>query len=136
MRRLLAASSGMLLLAGSSAALAQSCDEYNPNGPTETAKVVLTHNDSIGPWTGEMRTFVQTGSIGKVDVSAVSARPSGRLRAVSAEPEISRISPRGGEQLKGIAIVVSTYDKRPPARVVVTLRQVCAKYFRDTFLYY
>ena len=136
MRRLLVAVSGVLLLACSQGAWAQGCDEYDPTGPSETAKIILTHNDSVGPWTGELRTFVDTGSIGPVAVSAVSATPSGRLRAVSAKPEISRISPHAGEHLKGIAIVVSTWDKKPPARVVVTLRQVCAKYFRDTFLYY
>jgi hypothetical protein len=117
-------------------AVAAPCDEYDPTAPGRTASVTLTRNDSMGPGERELRTFVATGSIGKVDVVNISASPRGDVRAVSAVPEISRLSPHYGEQLRGIAIVVTPTGDALPAKVVVTLRQVCAQYFRDTFLYY
>ena len=53
-----------------------------------------------------------------------------------AAPHVSRLSPDFGEQLKGIAVTVSLASKHRPAAVTVQLRQVCAKYFRNSFLYY
>lgn len=114
---------------------APDCDEYNPLSPALTGKITVQVDDSLGPASGELRTFVETGSIGKVDITNISASPKG-IGPVSAVPEISRLSPRGGEQLKGIAIAVRVPNHNPRARVVLTLRQVCAQHFRDTFLYY
>ncbi len=117
-------------------AFAGQCDAYNPMAPARTASVTLTRNDSMGPGERELRTFVVTGSIGRVDVANISASPRGSVRAVSAVPEISRLSPEYGEQLRGISIVVTPSGDALPGKVTVTLRQVCAEYFRDTFLYY
>src|SRR4029077_19390332 len=71
-----------------------------------------------------------------VAVRVVSSTPHGIVRVVTASPELSRVSPNYGEQLKGIAITVSLRNRAPPATVVLDLRQVCAEYFRNTFLYY
>jgi hypothetical protein len=49
---------------------------------------------------------------------------------------VSRVSPLYGEQLKGIAVAVSLRGRARPGTVVLSLRQVCAEYFRNTFLYY
>ena len=38
--------------------------------------------------------------------------------------------------VKGIAVTVSLAGGGRPSAVTVSLRQVCAKYFRDSFLYY
>ena len=51
-------------------------------------------------------------------------------------PEISTISPYFGERLKGIKVAVSLTKTRQPVSVVLKLRQVCARHFRNTFLYY
>ena len=83
-----------------------------------------------------MRSFIETDSLGKVDVAVVSASPPGSVLGVSAIPEVSRISPHFGERLKGIALDVALVSPAEPARVVLDLRQVCATHFRNTFLYY
>lgn len=83
-----------------------------------------------------MRSFVDTGSIGMVEGAIVSATPPGIVASFSAVPEISRFSPHDGEALKGIAVAVRLAHASRRVRVVIGLRQVCASYFRDTFLYY
>jgi hypothetical protein len=119
------------------------CDQYDPSGPIGSARIALdsrdlVHRGSDGGGGGhEMRSFIETGSIGKVDVAIVSASPPGAVLGISATPEISRLSPYFGERLKGIAIdvaLVAAAAQRP--RVVLDLRQVCARHFRNTFLYY
>ena len=57
-------------------------------------------------------------------------------RSTLEDPTLSRFSPRYGERLKGIAVAVSLKRGATPVTVAVRLRQVCAGYFRDTFLYY
>ncbi|HKG85381.1 MAG TPA: hypothetical protein VKB16_19860, partial [Beijerinckiaceae bacterium] len=71
-----------------------------------------------------------------VDVGIVASSPPGAVVGVSAVPEISMFSPHHGERLKGIAIAVSLAESRRPVSVVLHLSQVCAKHFRNTFLYY
>ena len=83
-----------------------------------------------------MRSFIETGSIGKVDAAIISETPRGAIIAMAALPEISRASPYYGEELKGIAVTVALGASRRPARIVLDLRQVCARHFRNTFLYY
>ena len=73
---------------------------------------------------------------GRADAEIVSSVPHGVVRSFFAGPEISRYSPHYGEALKGIAVGVSLEPTRRPVRVVVRLRQVCAQYFRNSFLYY
>ena len=126
---------GLSAVMAGAAVAAPACDEYNPLSPSLTGKITVQADDWTGPGSGELRTFVETGSIGKVDITNVSASPKG-IGPVSAAPQISRLSPHGGEQLKGIAVVVRLPNHNPRARVVLTVRQVCARYFRDTFLYY
>ena len=134
--RALAYGGGLLALA-SGGAVAGACDEYNPLGPAMSAQITLNATDFTDEMRDEMRSFIATDSIGKVDVAVVSASPGDAVLGISAVPEISRFSPSYGEELKGIAIAVALRDGgRRPVRLTLSLRQVCAKYFRNTFLYY
>jgi hypothetical protein len=112
------------------------CDEYDPAGPMGRASLALSANDFTDDSRDELRTFVETDSIGRVDVAVISASPPGTVLDFSAGPTVSRFSPYYGEELKGIAVAVRVAAGRRPVRVVLDLRQVCAKRFRDTFLYY
>jgi hypothetical protein len=131
-----ACGAGVLVLCLPSASPAAPCDEYDPADPSRSAQITLNARDFVDQRYDEMRSFVATGSIGKVAVRVVSSTPRGIVRGVSASPELSRVSPNYGERLKGIAIVVSLRNRTPPATVVLNLSQVCAEYFRNTFLYY
>jgi hypothetical protein len=123
---------------GAPAALLQPCDQYNPASPAGNARIALDSGDLVDRRgrEREMRSFIETGSIGKVDVAVVSATPPGAVRTVSAIPEISRPSRYFGERLKGIALDVALAPGGAPVRVVLDVRQVCARDFRNTFLYY
>lgn len=118
------------------------CDQYDPYSPVGSARITLDSHDLVhrgggGGRGGEMRSFIETGSLGRVDFVVVRATPADAVAGISAVPEISRISPYFGERLKGIALdvaLVSVEDKR--AEVVLDLRQVCAWHFRNTFLHY
>jgi hypothetical protein len=112
------------------------CDEYNPFGPARIGEITLNATDFADEDGTEILSFVETESIGKVDVEIVRATPARIVHAVSAMPEISTISPYHGERLKGIKIAVSLNKTKQPVSVVLKLRQVCAKHFRNTFLYY
>jgi hypothetical protein len=131
-----ACAAGLFALGLPSALSAAPCDEYEPTGPARSAQITLNARDFVDQRYDEMRSFVATGSIGKVAVRVVSSTPRGIVSGVSASPELSRISPNYGERLKGIAITVSLRNRAPPATVVLNLKQVCAEYFRNTFLYY
>ena len=128
----------VLLVISCSAALsaAPPCDEFDPFGPTRSAQIRLDAGDLLDEDGTEMRSFIATDSIGRVDVAVVGSVPGDAVRAVSAVPEISMFSPHYGEQLKGIHVAVSLAGGRQPVSVVLDLRQVCAKHFRNTFLYY
>lgn len=117
-------------------AAAPLCDEYNPAGPAGSARVELNSTDFLDAAGTEIRSFIATDSIGRVDVRLVAATPRGIVRGVSAVPEISMLSPNHGERLKGINVAVSLAPTQRPVSVVLDLRQVCAKHFRNTFLYY
>ena len=127
---------GLLVFCVPATLSAAPCDEYDPAGPSRSAQITLNARDFVDQRHDEMRSFVATGSVGNVAVRVVSSTPHGIVREVAASPELSRVSPNYGEQLKGIAIVVSLRNRAPPATVVLDLRQVCAEYFRNTFLYY
>jgi hypothetical protein len=139
-RSIVSASGALLGLAALSigARAAPLCDEYNPYAPARTGEIILDATDFADEDGTEMLSFVETQSLGKVDVEIVRAIPARSVRAVSAVPDISEMSPHHAEQLKGIKVTVSlTKTKaRQPVRVVLKLRQVCAKHFRNTFLYY
>jgi hypothetical protein len=128
----------IVLLLGLSAAAraAGPCDEADPFGPAGSTQITLSPADVTDAIGDELRTFVATDSLGRVDFAVVSSRPAGIVRGIWARPEISRFSPNYGEALKGIAVTVSLAGGGRPAAVTVSLRQVCAKYFRDSFLYY
>ena len=128
---------GMLLLGlPAVAGAAPPCDEYDPASPQRSVQIRLNASDFLDESRDEMRSFIATGSLGRVDVSVVSSTPGIIVRGVSATPEISRFSPLYGEQLKGIAIAVSLNSRGAPATVILHVRQVCAERFRNTFLYY
>jgi hypothetical protein len=131
-----ACGAGLLLLCSPWAVSAAPCDEYDPAGPARSTRITLNSSDFVDQRRDEMRSFVETGSIGRVDVAIVSSMPHGIVRGVSAIPEVSRMSPHYGEELKGIAIAVSLGHGVGAATVTLNLRQVCAGYFRNTFLYY
>ena len=115
---------------------AQPCDEADPFGPADSTRITLSTADFVDEARAELRSFVATDSLGRVDFAVVSARPAGIVRTISAVPGVSRVSPYHGEQLKGIAVTVSLASRKRPATVIVNLRQVCARHFRDSFLYY
>ena len=112
------------------------CDEYDPAAPSRSAQIRLDSGDFVDEDGREMRSFIATDSIGKVDVRVVSSTPGDIVHAVSAVPEISMLSPYHGERLKGIHVAVSLAGTKRPVSVVLKLRQVCARHFRNTFLYY
>ena len=126
----------LFLLCRPTALPAATCDEYNSASPARTTQVTLSSSDAVDESRDELRSFIETGSLGRVTVSVLSANPSGIVGAVSATPEVSDFSSRYGERLKGIAVTVRLKTGRQPAEVVLRLRQVCARYFRNTFLYY
>jgi len=127
----------MVLLAASLGAQAAGpCDEYNPAGPARSAVIALTPTDFVDEQRDELRSFVETGSIGPVEASIVSSVPRGIVHGFVAVPEVSRFSPYYGEALKGIAVGVTFEPTRRPVRVLVRLRQVCGRFFRNSFLYY
>ena len=126
----------VLAAADPAAASAAPCDEYDPTAPVYSADIALTAGDFVNEERDEVRTFVATGSLGRVDATIVSSVPRGVVRSFFAGPEVSRYSPDHGEALKGIAVGVALERTRRPFRVVVRLRQVCAQYFRNSFLYY
>jgi hypothetical protein len=132
----IAAAGGVAVLHAAAAPAAEPCDEYDPWGPARTASIVLGPGDLTAPGGAEMRSFVVTDSLGKVDVAIRSAMPRQSVGAVSAQPEVSGFSPYYGEKLKGVGVVVRLRQGARPATIVLELRQVCARYFRNTFLYY
>ena len=131
-----ACGAGLFLLCCPAMLSAAPCDQFDPTGLARSIQITLNSGDFIDERRDEMRSFIATGSLGKVDVSVRSSTPAGIVRGVSATPEVSRFSPHYGEQLKGIVIAVSLKRGGGPAVVVVQLRQVCAEYFRNTVLYY
>ena len=122
------------LAAAPSASGATGCDENDPNGPVRSGQITLTANDSVDESRAELRTFVVTGSLGKADAAIVAATPPGVASGVTAEPHLSRLTPDYGEQLKGVEVIAALKGSNRSAKVVVRLRQVCAEYFRDSFL--
>jgi hypothetical protein len=129
-------SAGLFILCCPSVLSAAPCDQFDPAGPARSAQITLNSGDFVDESGDEMRSFVATGSLGKVDAAVVSSTPGSIVRGVTAVPEVSRFSPLYGEQLKGIAITVSLNGGARPATVVLGLRQVCAEYFHRTILYY
>lgn len=122
------------LAAAPRAAGAAGCDENDPNGPMRSGQITLTANDSVDESRAQLRTFVVTGSLGKVDAAIVASTPSGVASGVTATPHLSRLTLDYGEQLKGVEVVVGLKGGDRSAKVIVRLRQVCAEYFRDSFL--
>lgn len=112
------------------------CDQFDPLGPTASTRIALDSRDLVHRHGGELRSFIETGSLGRVAVAVADASPSAIVLGISAIPEISRLSPYFGERLKGIALDVTVAAAGAPVRVVLDVRQVCARHFRSTFLYY
>jgi len=125
----------VLVVAGGGPARAQSCDEHNPKSPAATTQVTLDASDFTDEARNEMRSFILTGSLGPVTARVVAANPPGIVQSLSATAEVSHLSPNYGEQLKGIDIRIQLKRHDRTASVSVSLRQVCARYFRNTFLY-
>ena len=134
MQRWLFPAAMILGLAAAAPARAAECDEHNPQGPMRSGQVTLTAGDSADDRRTELRSFVETGSLGRVDASVVGANPPGIVRSVAAEPHLSRLSPGFGERLKGIEVVANLTARDPAVRIVVRLRQVCAEHFHESFL--
>lgn len=127
----------LLLTAGAPVFGAESLCQANGFGAGDrSAEITLTAADFYDPYGEEMRTFVDTGSLGAVTAEIVSARPHDIVRSFSAVAARSRLSPYFGEDLKGINVTVSLHRSRTPPVVRLRLTQACARYLRDTFLYY
>ena len=126
------------VLAGWPTALsAAPCDEFNPFGPARTAHITLDGTEILDiDNSDEMLSFVETGSLGRVDVSVLSSMPHGVVRHISAVPHVSRLTREAGEHLKGVELALSLNGAARHARVVLSVRQVCARHFRHTFLHY
>jgi hypothetical protein len=118
------------------AALGAPCDQFDPAGPARSARITLDASDFSDASGDELRSFIATGSLGRVEVAVLSMTPPGIVHGVSAVAGTSRFSPHYGESLNGIAVAVALRGRARPARVVLQLRQVCAENFRKTFLYY
>ncbi|HEY1795026.1 MAG TPA: hypothetical protein VGG57_02790 [Stellaceae bacterium] len=125
----------VVVIAGAGGARAQSCDENNPKSPARTTQVLLGASDFTDEAHDALRSFILTGSLGPVTARVVAASPPGIVQSMNATAEISRLSPNYGEQLKGIDIRVTLKRHDRAASISVSLRQVCAQYFRNTFLY-
>ena len=67
-----------------------------------SVKITLSASDFVSEEGDEMRSFVATGSLGRVAAAIVSSSPKDLVRSLVAAPEISRFSPLYGEELKGI----------------------------------
>jgi hypothetical protein len=127
---------GLLVLGCPAALSAAPCDQYDPHSPSRSTQITLNSSDFVDESRDQMRSFIATGSLGNVEAAVLSSTPRGIVGSFSAIPQMSRVDRRYGEQLEGIAITVSFRNGAGPATVVVSLRQVCAQYFRNTFLYY
>ena len=90
-----------------SAGAAPLCDESNPLAPARTGEITLDATDFADEDGTEILSFIETQSVGKVDIEIVRAIPARSVRAVSAAPEISTRSPYYGERLKGIKVAIS-----------------------------
>jgi hypothetical protein len=126
---------GLFLLGYGSAAYAD-CDEYDPAASTRSATIVLRSPDKFDDQGEELRTFVETGSLGSVRADLVSSNAKMKIRYFFANPVISRYSRDYGEQLKGIAVEVIVEPTKRPFSVSLRLHQVCARHFRNSFLSY
>lgn len=123
------------VVAAAGPARAQPCDENDPASPAATTQVTLGAADFTDETHAELRSFILTGSLGPVTARVIAANPPGIVQSLSATAEVSRLSPNYGEQLKGIDIRIDLKSRDRTASASVSLRQVCAQYFRNTFLY-
>jgi hypothetical protein len=126
-----------LCLPGHWSAAYAGCDEYNPAAPMPSTTIVVSTADAFDEKREELRTFVETGSLGSARAELVSLNPKTRIRYVFVSPVISRYSQYYGEQLKGIAVEIMMLEPvKQPVSVFIRLHQVCAQYFRSSFLSY
>jgi hypothetical protein len=125
-----------LLLAAGAGSLPAASRCGDAGAAVRSAEITLTAADLYDPYGEEMRSFVETGSLGAVDALLLSATPRDVVRSYSAVPARSRLSPYFGEDMKGINVAVSLYKSRISPVVRIRLQQDCAKYLRNTFLYY
>jgi hypothetical protein len=132
-----AAAGGALfyLIACCAAAAAAPCDADDPSGPSLGAQITLDASDFASERHEALQSFVATGSLGRVTARVVSSQPGGIVRGVTASPQTNRLSQLPGEALEGVEVVVTLRRPYAAPRVVIELRQVCAQYFRNTFLY-
>lgn len=112
------------------------CDEYNPAAPVLSSTIVLRISDAFDEQRKELRTFIETGSLGSVRAELISFGKKTSIQSFFATPVISRYSENYGEQLKGIAVGVVLEPAKRPASVSIRLHQVCATHFRNSFLSY
>jgi len=126
----------MLFSAAARPSLAASPCAGDGRTGARSADITLTAADFFDPDGEEMRTFVDTGSLGTVDARLISATPPDIVRWLAAIPARSRLSPYFGEDLKGIDVTVLLRRSKISPIVRIRLRQDCAKYLRNTFLYY
>ena len=117
-------------------ASAGTCNPEAVGSPVASAEIALGSADRYDEVDDQLRSFVETGSLGPVEANLISAAPRGAVLAVSAHPALSRFSRYYGEQLHGIDIVVALAAGYRSAQVRVRVSQVCARHFRNTYLYF
>jgi len=134
----LAIVAAVLVAVGYSATVwAAPCDEYDPAAQARSVRIVLNGADFLDEQRDELRSFVETRQPwGMANAELVSVRPKALVRSLFAGPKIRRFSPYYGEELKGVAVGITLEPTKQPITVVIRLRQVCAKYFRNSFLFY
>lgn len=125
----------LFLVAAPGLATAAPCDENNPASPARTTQITLGASDFTDYARDDMRTFVATDSLGQVTARIIAQVPRGIVQSFSAVPVTNRYSWEYGEALHGIDVHVVLKHRDPAAQVRVSVRQVCAQYFRDSFLY-
>jgi hypothetical protein len=135
-RAWLAGGAALVALALPTGLRAAPCDRFDPAAAARSALIRLDAGDLFAPGGNVLRSFVETGSLGPAAAALVSSTPPGIVLGVRAVPEASRFSRDDARGLEGVAISVALKPGARPERVVIRLRQVCARYFRNTFLYY
>src|SRR4051794_39962307 len=88
-----------VMLAAAAPVHAGNCDEHNPASPSRSVRIALAATDAVDETSKELRTFVETGSLGKVDISFVRSSHRGPVQHIFAVPHVSRHSQLYGEEL-------------------------------------
>ena len=71
----------LFIVAHSADISAAPCDEHDPAAPARSARIILGAGDFTGDERDELRSFVETGSLGPVEAAIISSSPRGVVRS-------------------------------------------------------